>query len=63
MSPEELASGTLTVNYETPGHLLNRKVPGDPFTPDAADLISRINHHYETYLRQLQDQPTTASAT
>jgi len=36
-TPEELSSGTLTVNYETPGHLLNRKVPGDPFTPDAAD--------------------------
>jgi predicted acyl esterase len=36
-TPEELASGTLTVDYETAGHLLNRKVPASPLTPDPSD--------------------------
>jgi hypothetical protein len=36
-TPEELSNGTLTVEYETAGHLINRKVPTDPFTPDPAD--------------------------
>jgi predicted acyl esterase len=36
-TPEELSSGALTVDYETAGHLLNRKVPVDAFTPDPAD--------------------------
>ncbi len=36
-TPEELSNGTLTVSYETPGHLLNRKPPADPLSVDPAD--------------------------
>ena len=36
-NPEDLSSGTLTVDYATAGHLLNRKVPADFLTPDPAD--------------------------
>jgi predicted acyl esterase len=36
-TPEELSSGTLTVDYDSPGHLLNRKVPSSALSPDPAD--------------------------
>ena len=36
-TPEDLSKGTLTVDYATPGHLVNRKVPADFLTPDPAD--------------------------
>jgi len=36
-TPEELSNGTLTVHYDSAGHLLNRKVPVNPLNPDLAD--------------------------
>ena len=36
-TPEELSKGALTVDYVTPGQLLNRKAPASALTPDPAD--------------------------
>jgi predicted acyl esterase len=36
-TPEALSNGSLTIDYETPGHLSNRKIPANPLTPDVAD--------------------------